>query len=566
MSRREWFDRYQFDVFQRHDWNEQADLKYKSLPEVTLSGLTETGKENLRILVLKQQSYTGRKPIIPSSLANTPCANLGVAGLLEKLNTILGTSYNLESPSISALLENYITNKYDLGTAYGHLRRFWYDDLTGHEDKLHIRKARDRDMRKDVLVNKRILNGQVPPRRVWDLYSNRVVPWWVARRWPYPISHAWMEGQDRTDVLTPINGYEWPVPIPRDANLDLIRIEMLSLGAEHAWLDVLCLRQKGGKMEDLRTEEWKVDVPTIGHVYEEADRVTAVVCYFSGLGRPLSLKLSDFESGRSWFKRAWTLQEVGHNLIIGGETGRAMEEEIRERVEKELSAAKNVRINVLRVLSEMQKRVSTNLVDKVAGMTYPLLSLDIPAYYEAQTEEDAWTALVAVMSTFIRAELFLLYPNPGSGSKVWRPSWTQVMTEPLPKCASLHSRGWVERTEETDADYFCGVFIESAHVRGLAETLPASKPRQGEFVVKDKSGVEHQFEIIAKHQYPIPEDTYALVGSDLGASRQERQYWVVGQRLPGQFEKLSVFEMKDKAEVTRLCNLGVATSAKTVLA
>ncbi|KAK0209863.1 hypothetical protein IW262DRAFT_1468156 [Armillaria fumosa] len=167
----------------------------------------------------------------------------------------------------------------------------------------------------------------------------------------------------------------------------------------------------------------------------------------------------------------------------------------------------------------MQKRVSTNLVDRVAGMTYPLLWLDIPAYYEAQTEEDARNAQVAVMSTFIRAELFLLYPNPGSGRKVWRPSWTQVMTEPLPKCMALHSCGWVKRTEETDVDYFSGIFIESAHVRGLAEMLPVPKHRQGELVMKDKSGVEHQFKIIAKHQYPIPEDSYALVGNDFGASR-----------------------------------------------
>ncbi|KAK0491882.1 hypothetical protein EDD18DRAFT_529393 [Armillaria luteobubalina] len=559
MSRREWLDCYKYDVFQREDWSEQADIKSKSLPEVTLSGSNETGQENIPILVLKQQSYTGGTPVIQSSLADTPCANLGLAGLLEKLNTILGTSYNLEIPSLPTLLGDCITKEYDFGTAYGYLRRVWYDNLTEIEDKFFIRKARDVNMRKDVLVNKRILNGQVPPRRVWDLYSNRVVPWWVARRWPYPISHAWMDEHDRVNILTPINRHEWPVPIPKDVNLDLVRIEMLNLDAKYAWLDVLCLRQEHGRNESLRSEEWKLDVPTIGHVYEEADRITAVVCYFSGLGRPLSLKRSDFESGRSWFRRAWTLQEVSHNLKIGGETGEAMEEDIRERVEKELSAAKNVRINVFRALSEMQKRVSTNLVDRVAGMTYPLLSLDIPAYYEAQTEEDAWSAQVAVMSTFIRAELFLLYPNPGSGNKVWRPSWTQVMTESLPKCTALHSRGWVKRTEETDIDYFSGLFIESAHVRGLAGVLPTPKPRQGELVIKDKSGVERQFKIIAKHQYPIPEDSYALVGNDICASRQERQYWVVGQRLPDQmFKKSSVFEMKDKAEVTRLCNLGVA--------
>ncbi len=63
--------------------------------------------------------------------------------------------------------------------------------------------------------------------------------------WPQPISHAWMHKDDRVNMWTPINGREWPVPIPKDANLDLIRIEMLNLGAEYVWLDVLCLRQVG---------------------------------------------------------------------------------------------------------------------------------------------------------------------------------------------------------------------------------------------------------------------------------------------------------------------------------
>ncbi len=59
------------------------------------------------------------------------------------------------------------------------------------------------------------------------------------------------------------------MPIPKDADLNLIRIEMLNLGAEYVWLDVLCLRQKdeGGLREDLRMEEWKLDVPTIGGMY-----------------------------------------------------------------------------------------------------------------------------------------------------------------------------------------------------------------------------------------------------------------------------------------------------------
>ncbi len=59
----------------------------------------------------------------------------------------------------------------------------------------------------------------------------------------------------------------------RDADLNLIRIEMLNLGEEYAWLDVLCLRQKeeGGPREDLRVEEWRLDVTTIGGVYMHLD-------------------------------------------------------------------------------------------------------------------------------------------------------------------------------------------------------------------------------------------------------------------------------------------------------
>ncbi|PBK58444.1 hypothetical protein ARMSODRAFT_923585, partial [Armillaria solidipes] len=291
-------------------------------------------------------------------------------------------------------------------------------------------------MRRDVLVNNKIIDSSLHPRRVWDLYSNRVVPWWVARQLPHPISHAWMDEHDRVDVLTPINGHEWPVPIPKDADLDLIHIEIIGNGRfAYAWLDVLCLRQVGGRREDLRTEEWKVDVPTIGSPYDQS--VCGVVYYFGGLGRPLNLKVCDFESDRSWFRRAWTLQEItgSGDPIIGGETGDdgAMEEAVRTRIQKQLSLLQDLGGNVVEKLSAMQKRVSTNPVDRIAGLAYLVTvpTIGVPAYYEAQTEEDAWSELVAVMMSWFRAQLFFSYPEPGSGSKVWRPSWTQVMNEAL---------------------------------------------------------------------------------------------------------------------------------------
>ncbi|PBK64607.1 hypothetical protein ARMSODRAFT_843440, partial [Armillaria solidipes] len=278
-------------------------------------------------------------------------------------------------------------------------------------------------------ADNKIIKNALPPRRVWDLFSNRVVPWWVVRQYPMAISHAWMKEEDRMDVRTPINGNEWPVPMPRDAKLDLIRIDMLNLGAEYVWLDVLCLRQAGGLREDLRAEEWKLDVPTIGRVYTMSHH--GVVCYLSGLGRPFSLKEEDLKSDTCWFRRAWTLQETQDHMIIGGDTGddRFIESKMRTRVENRLASLEKsgnwIGMPVFIALSEMQKRVATNYVDRVAGLSYLLGTEEIPAYHVAQSEEEAWMALVDEMHGEYRGHLFFLYPQPGNGNTFWRPTWKQ---------------------------------------------------------------------------------------------------------------------------------------------
>ncbi|KAK0238830.1 hypothetical protein EDD85DRAFT_951051 [Armillaria nabsnona] len=269
--------------------------------KVFLSSLTEAHRLESSIIVPAQRSYTGRKMVISSSLADTPCATLGVQGMLDQLNVALMTSNTtLDHPHLSALLEDCISNNYDFGTAYGRLRRKWYNSDWSHFlDLLQAHKLEDTKMRQDAFVGNRIVNPNMPPRRVWDLYSNRVVPYWIigkSEQWLWGISHAWMDERDRDRVETPINGHKWPVPIPKDANLDLIRLELLNLGAEYVWLDVLCLRQEDGPREDLRAEEWELDRPTIGHVYRMA---TEVVCYLSGLGRPWTLKEGDLDSDRS---------------------------------------------------------------------------------------------------------------------------------------------------------------------------------------------------------------------------------------------------------------------------
>ncbi|SJL08811.1 uncharacterized protein ARMOST_12181 [Armillaria ostoyae] len=501
-------------------------------PEVTISAFAEIGQAELSIQVPLQRSYTGRKPAIPSSLADTPCAAFGVQGVLDRLNAILGTSQTLDTPSLSALIEEFISNEYDFGTAYGRLHPRW----PGHTNP--------------------------PPRRLWDLYSNRVVPCWVTKeQWPRPISHAWVDEKHRVDIWTPINGHEWPVPIPDDADLNLIRIEMLNLGIEYTWLDVLCLRQKGEEREDLRAEEWKVDVPTIGCLYRVAG---VVVWYLSGLGRPFRLEADDLESDHWWFNRVWTLQEVGEDRIIAGDTPDGplhalideegnYREEIVAKFREQLQAVDDISpdsYNIFDVLAEMQKRVSTNPVDKVAGLAFRLDSATIPAYYENQSLEDAWTALVNTIIPWFRGDLFFGFPEQGTRHKKWRPSWNQVMEKPRQEgeCGA-----WVSRDEETGNDWCWGCCIEKGTVRGLALEGMEGVDRRSELTVEDGDGKAHAFQITAAHRYLIPEKTYTIIGAPMALEN-----WVVGVGLPNNwFEKVSVFTIPNPEERQRLKDLKV---------
>ncbi|KAK0474874.1 hypothetical protein IW261DRAFT_1289775, partial [Armillaria novae-zelandiae] len=361
--------------------------------------------------------------------------------VLYLLNITLETSYTIDNPSVSSVLKDCMAHNYDFGTAFGRLRSVWGEGIPDIQVELQKREAEDIDRRTKALSGSRIVNPQMEPRRVWDLCSNRVVPWWCCKvdiGWrddeAWPISHAWVDEGDRVEVWTPINGREWPVPIPKDAKLDLIRMEMLNMGVEYTWLDVLCLRQRGGPREDLRIEEWKLDVPTIGAIYKGA----RVVCYLSGLGLPLTLKEGELESDRSWFRRAWTLQEIGYQRSIAGDTPDGplhtkpidnagnYETAILTKFHKQLDSA-GITSNPYSALSAMRYRVSTYPIDKVAGLAFSMRTRSIPAYYESQCLEDAWSALVNEMCPWFRGTLFFAYAGPGTGCKKWRPSWKQVM-------------------------------------------------------------------------------------------------------------------------------------------
>ncbi|KAK0217706.1 hypothetical protein EDD85DRAFT_916356 [Armillaria nabsnona] len=541
--------------------------RYSSPLEVTISAFTETSQEESSIIVPKQRSYTGKR-VISSRLADTPCATFDIQGFLDQLNATLGTLYSLDNPSVSCFLEACITSRYDFGLIYGLLRRIWYThDWSTIRDELCRWEKEDREMRRKALDGNRIVDPVLPPRRAWDLYSNRVVPHWIMDtdsdyyQWPRPISHAWMDEKDRAVVWTSINGYEWPVPIPKDADLNLIRIEMLNLGAEYAWLDVLCLRQVGGRREDLREEEWKLDVPTIGRVYQDRD----VVCYLSGLGRPLTLMEDDLESDRSWFRRAWTLQEVGEERTIAGDTPDGplhaecedgkYETDLLTRFYRQLQSMCYRAFNVGEVLEEMRKRVSTNPVDKIAGLAILMRSESIPAYYESESLEHAWTALVNSMHAFPRGLLFFLCAEPGNADKKWRPSWEQVMTKPLP--AVLGSLTTVGRDEAGDKDWCDAEGIEGL-VLGLA--IVEEGDRRGVLIVKDPGGKEHRCEITATHTSPIPEDTYTII-----CKWYYSGVCVVGRSLPGgKFEKVSMLIIS-REEHRWIKNRGITEEHRYIL-
>ncbi len=184
--------------------------------KVRISAFTETGWVKSSIRVPKQRSYTGQRPVIPSSLADTPCATLSIQGILDGLNTTLGTTYTLDTPSLPSILEDCIEKNYDFGTAYGHLRQIWYtDNWSSIRDELRRCEEEDREMQWKALEGNQIVEPYLPAQCLWDLHSNWVVPWWtinssadITQEWLLSISHAWVDEKDHIDAMTPINGYK----------------------------------------------------------------------------------------------------------------------------------------------------------------------------------------------------------------------------------------------------------------------------------------------------------------------------------------------------------------------
>ncbi|GJE96222.1 hypothetical protein PsYK624_124160 [Phanerochaete sordida] len=353
---------------------------------------------------------------------------MNAAGLLGRFNAVLGTDHRLETQGMQALLEDIRATTYDFGEAYGKVRPWWTEaDVAVQGSRLYAdiraRDAKRDDERKETIRRRQALQATTQPRRIWDLYSNRVLPLSVIPceesdsdddvKLPHSlwaVSHSWVADEERTQVWTSINRKQWPVPLPSAASLAHVRVELLNMGAEYVWIDVLCLRQQGrAEDEALRTEEWKTDVPTIGFVYQGEPSNRPCITYFNGLGLPLDTSPATLESSRHWFNRVWTLQESVTGWIPGGLAGFPL-----AGGEAFFSQVRGL-VDILRkggstaLVPGLMQRSCTTEMDRVAGLAYCMGCDSLPQYDAAAPLDTSWQLLIKTMGGVERLELFLLH-------------------------------------------------------------------------------------------------------------------------------------------------------------
>lgn len=405
--------------------------------------------------------YNHQWAVLPSKVANIPCTSMDPGALLDTLNTIFDTRFRL-TPGVEACLAEFIDDGCDLGQVYGYLRPWWPRDGSVAEfDTLPAemleRRQKDYDLRSTAVTGNRITNPRIPPRRVWDLRANRVLPYHALKlRTPgdtyifghqiWSVSHSWRPLSERQSVLSTINGKAWCVPIPIGTTLNAIRDELLVLGADYVFLDVLCLRQKDEHLpefESIRKREWRLDIPTIGHVYNEnPDRPTIV--YFNGLGLPFRNEKVDPNDQFHWFNRVWTLQESPSCMIIGGlinsgvdggisprgpfrVMGNSWPSALRQDFRELIKNCPRVFTSSCEdVLECVKSRSCANPVDQVACIAYLVRCDTLPIYDGDMDVEVAWQLLMECLPALDRTRLLFSDFGARRQSGSWQPTWEQA--------------------------------------------------------------------------------------------------------------------------------------------
>ncbi|GJE93708.1 hypothetical protein PsYK624_098690 [Phanerochaete sordida] len=489
---------------------------------------------------------------IPNVLADVSCQVMDAEDLLAKLNSVLGTSHSLDTPDLHELLVYALNTSRDFGEVYGMLRGSWPadGDFFLALDRITDRQAQVQRRRDNAQRGTAIEDSEIHPRRIWDLYSNRVLPFHAMLRELYngnkkmpavlwTISHSWVEEARRANVNTTINGMQWLVPVPVDTSLENVRIELLNMGAEYVWLDVLCLRQVD---DEIRLKEWGLDIPTIGHIFQASPKDRPCVTYFNGLGLPLDMSKATCESNRHWFQRVWTLQESLVNWLPGGLVlckEADDEDKIFARLDRLLSSVAGWD-GLPAVIRTIGERSCTTELDRVAGLARYLRCATLPIYDRAASVEKAWTALLKHMHELPRTALFVQYAADTPFAP-W-PSWAALLAERPVLPYSAFEMPMSEMFRLDCKLYLVdqvllytsrpGRYWHEGHAVGPFHATLDAPAANGEHLLHmhfspgtTKTGVEtFSVPVIAQHGIILPNVPYTLVGmGPPGAAT----YWVV---------------------------------------
>ena len=512
----------------------------------------------------RQPVFQHRWTVLPDELADLPCADVKPSALLDWINSIFEVKFTLKDRLEAALLE-FIDDSCDVGQIYGYLRPWMYDvhnedELAELPDTLRERRRADFELRSTAINNNRITNPRIPPRRVWDLYANRVLPYYALApdsrgedRLPsnlWAVSHSWVAPCERKSVLTTINGNAWRIPIPRGTTLDQIRHELLILGAEYVFLDVLCLRQEDEHLpefESIRKREWKLDVPTIGYIYNE-NLNRPVIVYFNGLGLPFTDDGTVRRSKHHWFNRVWTLQECPRCLIPGGLKShtnniRAIRVGFNTRpgpsaLEWASPDFSNRFESLLRTfrglgkcVKEVQSRFCSNPVDRVACLAYLLNCPTLPIYDADVGVEGAWRLLIECMPGSTRTQL--LFAGFSARAKVgsWQPTWEQLKSYTRIPSLPLSEDEQLKHLDGSSASFGyrhgLDAYYHRAYViEGCRISVPSSRGQAIHDAVQIPlaDGTGYGAFSISEWDHPIPRGAkYLLI------SVGKLKYWVVAQ-------------------------------------
>ena len=510
--------------------------------------------------------------IITPAQANVECQSLSERVLGDSLAALVGLHEHAvitNSQWIQHDVNCFISCNLDFGLAYAAARVAWkhfnFIDSSDipiqrrqwHTDAQLLDEQRSKTIETDHSSSEQeliISPYTIMPRRIWDLKSNRVVDFRMLctaqsrrvgdsiRKKPtfWAVTHSWTSNM--SPVLTRINQYQWPVPLPKNISLDHLRSELLDLGAEYVWVDVVCLRQQSNihDLEQLRREEWKLDVPTIGNIYR---RATHIVRYFNGLGVPFSN--NGWDDSRHWLHRAWTLQEIAdEKTTINGGIPHALghvflnsQGEFSGKVVKLRSAIRPViqlaaqvdsedGCEVYELMREMIKRHASQPLDKLSGLFYLLGTTKLPCYDDKMTSEDIWRQCFHLLPLKRKAEILFDFPYRGTDDH-WFPTWVQMLSWPVrdPECDHIRLSD-LQLQDSLDLDQWEMSFsVSNLWIIPCAVLLKTSNP--GEYRVRvginNRSDFYFYLPYLSQEPIDLGEPEFALAIADLGHAYN----WVV---------------------------------------